>query len=108
MAGGRKLDSISEIRARMGSPAFDQHPRHTAPLLAPDEQAPLVVVGGAPLLALDEQAPLVVVGGRHDRQGWRVLLLRGGVCEAALEPAAARALAEQLHQMADVCDGGRW
>lgn len=97
MAGGRKLDSISEIRARLKpshagypdcGPVFDQRP-------------------GA-FEATRGSAPLVVVGGRHDRQGWRVLLLRGGVCEAALEPAAARALAEQLRQMADVCDGGRW
>ena len=95
MAGGRKLDSVSEIRARLAAPEtatiFDQHPRHTGRLLAPDEQA-----------------PLVVVGGRHDLRGWQVLLLRGGVTEAALAPAAARALAEQLRQMADICDGGRW
>ena len=96
MAGGRKLDSISEIRARMGAggslgeekAGWDQRPGAFEATRAP--------------------APLVVVGGRHDRQGWQVLLLRGGVTEAALEPAAARALAEQLRQMADVCDGGRW
>lgn len=89
MAGGRKLDSVSEIRARLRPPAFDQHPRHTGPLL--------------------------VVGMRSvKRGGWQVAVVPRSSAPhldqtiIALDPQQARALAEELTQMADICDGGRW
>lgn len=47
-----------------------------------------------------------VVGGRFHLEGWNVQLRRDGVLLAALDPAAARVLAAELVQMADVIEGG--
>ena len=46
-----------------------------------------------------------VVGGRCDLEGWKVQLRRDGALLASLDPAAARLLAAELVQMADVIEG---
>ena len=49
-------------------------------------------------------APIAVLGKR-DAQNWKICLLPGGTM---LEPPAARALAAELIEMADICEGRRW
>lgn len=57
----------------------------------------------------ERTAPMpAVVGARHDGSGWRVMLLLGGDVAAALDPQAARGLAAELADMADICEGKRW
>ncbi len=46
------------------------------------------------------------VAGRRDADGWKVLLLGCGL-QVAVTPQRARALAEELITMADVCEG-KW
>lgn len=53
--------------------------------------------------AVAEAAPIAVVGKREG-PGWKVVLLGS----APMEPAAARALAGDLIQMADIIEGSRW
>lgn len=48
---------------------------------------------------------LVAVGQRYDREGWKVALIAGGETLAALDAAAARALAADLNSIADVIEG---
>ena len=50
--------------------------------------------------------PLGVVVGRHEADGWRVGIMRGGET-ILLSAEEARALGDDLIRMADVCDG-RW
>lgn len=54
---------------------------------------------------LDKPAALVAVGGRHDGDGWRILLLQGGETLAALDPAQAREVAQDMLGLADLFEG---
>lgn len=49
-------------------------------------------------------APIAVLGKRG-AQNWKICLLPGGTM---LEPPAARALAAELIEMADICEWRRW
>jgi len=51
---------------------------------------------------------LIAIGAQRDCEGWRVLVLQGGVAVAWLDAAAARDLAGDLAAMADVIEGKRW
>lgn len=54
------------------------------------------------------RAAVVAVAARHQGDGWKVALLRGGLTLDELDAEAARRLAGELNDMADLVDGKRW
>lgn len=86
-------DGSRECRPVSEAPQFDQRPGE------------LEATRG--LGARLDAAPIVAVGARHDGNGWRVQLLQQGMVLAVIDADAARALASDLTDMADVIEG-RW
>jgi len=88
---------------------MDRPPRaHPAPPCVPMawDQHPLV--GQALPSAAASYAPPIAVVGKRDGTGHRIALLQQGAAMAMMTPDQARAMAAELIDLADICDGNRW